>query len=113
VISVKISFENGDWERGFDLVLEDLKARPDRQRRSVVLSAQGIGGGFTYEFSKASQNHQEAFGDPLKVLFSMGVPFVSSAGNAAGGDGKKDRIDTLPGTLADKELPIITVGAAT
>jgi len=108
-----MSVRDGDWVRAFDLVLRDLEAHPDRQRHSVVVSPHGIGGGFTHEFSRTSPDHQTFYGKPLRLLFSMGVPFVCSAGNEAGGDGKKDRIDTLPGTLADKDLPIITVGAAT
>jgi hypothetical protein len=44
----------------------------------------------------------------------MGVPFVTSSGNkAGGGDGKRNKIDELPQVLADDDLPIITVGAAT
>jgi hypothetical protein len=43
----------------------------------------------------------------------MGVPFVTSSRNKAGGDGKRNKIDELPQVLADDDLPIITVGAAT
>ncbi|KAF2850900.1 hypothetical protein T440DRAFT_529503 [Plenodomus tracheiphilus IPT5] len=89
-----------------------------RQGRSVVISSQGLGNGFTHEDAASDPVWQSLYGDPIRKLHSMGVPFVCSAGNAAEedkdekdpGKGKRDRIDTFPTVLADDNLPIITIG---
>jgi hypothetical protein len=102
------------------LVIQDLQAHTDRQGRSVVVAASTLGVGFTYEDDASDPHWQKLYGDPIRALHSMGVPFVCTAGNAAEeykdiadpAKGKRDRIDTFPTVLADDNLPIITVGAA-
>lgn len=49
----------------------------------MVVSSQGIGNGFTYEDAASNPARQSLYGDPIKKLHSMGVPFVCSAENAA------------------------------
>jgi hypothetical protein len=106
--------------RGLDLAIRDLETHTDRQGRSVVTSSQAFGDGFTYEDTASDPAWQSLYGDPIRRLHSMGVPFVVAAGNSAQedkdennpGKGKKDRIDAFPMVLADDNLPIITVGAA-
>jgi hypothetical protein len=106
--------------KGLDSAIQDLQAHADRQGRSVLIPAQGIGKGFTYKDAAPDPGWQSIYGDPIREIHSMGVPFECSAGNSAQedkdekdpGKGKRGRIDTFPTVLADDNLPIITVGAA-
>jgi hypothetical protein len=116
VISVKVAVGIPvDYERGFELILSDLDKHRERQQRSVVVSALSVSpkARLTYETAKDDELYQALFTIPLQELFSMGVPFITSSGNNAGGDGKRNTIDELPQVLTDDDLPIITVGGAT
>jgi hypothetical protein len=105
--------------QGLGLIRKDLLTHPDRQGRSVVISAHSIGSGLTYERKAQDPYWESLHGYRVDAFHLMGVPFVTAAGNSAEEEkdnndpskGKRDRIDSFPQVFADDNFPIITVGA--
>jgi hypothetical protein len=95
----------------YRLIAADLRNHPDRQSRSVVVSAN--------EYYLAGLTHQQVTTDPyhnlwrqpLLDIMNMGVPFVQAAGNGANKRGRQPESDALPQLLQDDDIPMIIVGA--
>jgi hypothetical protein len=67
VISVKVNTEESfDYERGFELILDDLDKHRDRKDRSVVVSALSVGPDepLTYETAKDDEVYHSLFTIP-------------------------------------------------
>jgi len=101
---------SGDWENAMWLVVEDIK-RNDRAAKSVVTTSMAIGKGMTAEEAKNNQQSQKLYGNHLRELSNLGVPFVASAGNDAT-DPNRKLVDQLPMLLSGDDIPLIIVGAS-
>ena len=114
VIPVKMQNEEAEFKNAINLIVEDLKANPDRQHRSVVVMSRGFGHIPGLARQKAFKNGRLARRTwlvPVQELFDLGVPLVLSAGNHAETLGRKE-IDNMPKIFQDEDTPIINVGAA-
>ncbi|KAI4962164.1 hypothetical protein J4E86_001196 [Alternaria arbusti] len=110
LVSSKMYPKSGDWENIMHLILRDINSHPGRASRSVVTTSIAIGlGGITPEAAKNDKQMQELYGDDLRTLSKLGVPFVASAGNAAKQPNRKD-VDQIPMVLHDDDIPLIIVG---
>jgi hypothetical protein len=105
-----MAFE-GDFKLAFDLIIENLKAHPERAHRSVILIASGSEEKWTYADVKADRWSQNVYEPGLRELSSLGVPIVCAAGNEAN-DPARQNIDSLPAAYQDDDTPIINVAAA-
>lgn len=106
---MKLSQADGDLSNALNLILHDLRLRPRRHGRSVVVTSVGVESGETYQNAKNDPIVQEIYDERFQQLFAMGVPFIAAAGNEAPG---RPLVDQLPMVLQDDDTPIITVGAA-
>jgi hypothetical protein len=110
-VSVKFAEETLDLAVAYRVIADDLRNYPDRQSRSVVVSAN--------EYYIAGMTHQQVTTDPyyrlwrqpLLDIVNMGVPFVHAAGNSANKADRQPESDALPQLLQDDDIPMIIVGA--
>jgi hypothetical protein len=105
LVSVKVKADvrgprTEDFLQGLDLALNHIEARADRKGKSVVISSLGCSN---------NDQHATVMRPVLDRLLSMGVPFISSAGNTAP---FIENINKLPKVLEGTDTPIINVGAA-
>ncbi|KAH6883067.1 peptidase S8/S53 domain-containing protein [Alternaria rosae] len=101
---------SGDWENAMWLILEDIK-KNDRAARSVVTTSMALGKDMTAEEAKDNEQTQKLYGNDLRELSNLGVPFVASAGNDAK-DPKRKLVDQIPMLLSGDDIPLIIVGAS-
>lgn len=95
----------------FELIVNNIKAHPDRAHSSVVLITYGTEKPITQEYL-AGKYVQDAYLPPLQELLGLGVPVVCAAGNYALEPGNRKNIDTIPPLLQSEDTPLINVGAA-
>lgn len=98
VIPVKMQNEKAEFKNAMNLIVEDLKANPDRQHRSVVVMSKGfrqIPGIARQRAFKNGRLAKRTWLAPVQELFDLGVPLVLSAGNHAETLGRKE-IDNMP-----------------
>jgi hypothetical protein len=81
MISTKTFPASGDWKNAMWEILRDIKAHPGRESKSIVTTAMAVGKKMTPAEAKADKNIQELYGDDLRELSRLGVPFVTAAGN--------------------------------
>lgn len=94
------------------LSLNDINAHAGRSSRSVVITSLAIGaGGITPEAAKMNEQMQTLYGDDLRALSKLGVPFVMASGNDADKPDRGD-VNQLPKALQDDDIPLIIVGAS-
>jgi hypothetical protein len=112
LVSVKTGYDSDEILAGINLILDDIRARPGREHRSVVV----VSGGWyepdkkTYEKVKNDHGLQVMYGNDIRALLELGVPIVCATGNDAQKPGR-ETIDSLPALFADETTPIINVGA--
>lgn len=109
---VKFTDDYDDFADGFKAVQQDLKAHPDRQHKSVVLTSRGTFPSYTPAEAKSNPWVQRTFGKTLKKLLDLGVPIVCASGNNTPKQPRAAVIDSLPMVLQADDMPIINVGAA-
>jgi hypothetical protein len=92
------------------LVLRDIKSNEGRASRSVVTTSLALGEGMTSEQAKSEMN-QKLYGNDLRKLSNLGVPFVAASGNE-GRDPNRNLVDQVPMVFQDDDIPLIIVGAS-
>ncbi|KAL1798271.1 hypothetical protein ACET3X_002308 [Alternaria dauci] len=112
LVSTKLYPKTGDWENAMWLILEDIRNHEGRASRSVVTTSMAIGeGGWTPEAARNNARNQRLYGNDLRALSSLGVPFVMASGNDAKQPNRGD-VDQLPMVLQDDDTPLIIVGGS-
>lgn len=97
--------------QGWQEVLADIKAHPERQKRSIVTSSIVT----RMPESEIDPQQKTEIREALMELFKIGVPVVISAGNYAldkHGNLVRPNVDTIPPVLAEPDFPLIVVGNA-
>jgi hypothetical protein len=69
------------------------------------------GGGITPEAARNNARMQELYGNDLRTLSNLGVPFVMASGNGAR-QPNRGNVDQLPMVLQDDDIPLIIVGGS-
>jgi hypothetical protein len=111
LVSVKMFPAAGNWENAMWEILNDIKAHPGREFRSVVTTGVAIDKFMTPAEAKADKEIQELYGDHLRELSALGVPFVTATGNGDSPDHPRE-VDQIPSVLQGDDMPLIVVGAA-
>lgn len=109
LIPVKATLKASDFADALKLITDNIKANPGRAEKSVVVCS--LGWGVNKRPLTGLPENIRLYKDPLDALFSLGVPYVASAGNGAQTEGRED-IDNFPKVYEDQDTPIINVGGA-
>jgi subtilisin family serine protease len=97
-----------EFVEALELIVKDVKARPERKKKSVVTIS------FGYEGLLAETNGPgtvNSIRNRIQDLIDIDVPVFAASGNERGKSGR-DNIDTHPALLATPDFPLITVGSA-
>ncbi|KAF2105862.1 peptidase S8/S53 domain-containing protein [Lophiotrema nucula] len=118
IIPVKAMNGQFNSEAAWQLIFDDLKAHPDRAKKSVIVSCVRQGAGLGSEMARSQPRGQRLL-EAFRKIHDLGVPIVFAAGNARVPDprnpGKalsRDGVDMIPYTLEGQDCPLIVVGAA-
>jgi hypothetical protein len=111
LVSVKMFPAAGNWENAMWEILNDIKAHPGREFRSAVTTGVAIDKFMTPAEAKADKEIQELYGDHLRELSALNVPFVTATGNGDSPDHPRE-VDQIPSVLQDDDMPLVVVGAA-
>lgn len=88
----------------FELIAADIRAKPDRKKKSVVTMSMWLGK------SIMGFEEQTLLKYAIQTLFRLDVPVVVCAGNDALIPGREE-VDTSPAVFADDKFPLIVVGS--
>ncbi|EHK97231.1 putative Subtilisin-like protease 2 [Glarea lozoyensis 74030] len=92
-----------DFFEALGLIIEDIKSKPERKKKSVV----SVSFGFRHVLADHGQQAVDALQERLQKLFDVDVPLFAASGNDAIKRNKID-IDSHPALLATPEFPLIT-----
>jgi subtilisin family serine protease len=102
LVVVQLGSESlSDFEDAIGLIVEDIKSKPERMKKSVVTMSWG--------YRDLTDRQGSIMQGIIQGLFDIDVPLFASSGN----DGrKKPNIDSHPAFLATPEFPSVSVGSA-
>lgn len=92
-----------EFEEALELIRDDIKANPERRKKSVISMALTMGQDWEAPEIRSVSNF-------LRQLFDMDVPFVCISGNIEDESDDTD-VDEWPALLEGPDMPLIVVGS--
>ncbi|EPE25367.1 Subtilisin-like protein [Glarea lozoyensis ATCC 20868] len=84
-------------------VAQDIRARPERRKKSVVTMSMGL--------TERNPFWGDKLSEVIRDLFKLDVPVIVPAGNEAG-DPNRQHVDSYPALFSNFNFPLVVVGSA-